>query len=176
MTATLTQFVTELRAFGDGPSPEPTPELDALLGGSALTALAGRRRQRHPSLQHRALIIGAVASAVITGTGVAAATDTLPQPAQRFVSGVVNDLTPFHLNAPGTERRKNHRLPTAPAAKPSPATEDSPTPAGEASGSRNDDGDPTRNVPGSDAGSANGGPGSENSDAGSENDGSGDSS
>jgi hypothetical protein len=130
--STLTQFVTELRTFGDGPVPDPTPELEALLRGSSVVTLAAWRTARQRSRPHRALIIATAAAVVITGTGVAAANDTLPQPAQRFVSGVVNDFTPLHIDAPGIVPRKPHPRPIAPP-KPSPATDDPPAPAAEAS-------------------------------------------
>ncbi|MDQ2748832.1 MAG: hypothetical protein M3Y44_04795 [Actinomycetota bacterium] len=131
--ATLTQFVAELRALGDGPPPDPTPEVEALLRGSSVATLAAWRQR-----SHRAIVIGTVAAAVITGTGVAAATDTLPRPAQRFVSGVVNDYTPLHIDAPGMVPRTPHLRPI-PRPKPSPANGDVVAPPAKAPNTVHDD-------------------------------------
>lgn len=169
MAATLTQFVTELRAFGDGPVPDPTPELEALLGGSSVVSLADWRVQRQRSRPHRAFVVATVAAAVVTGTGVAAANDTLPQPAQRFVSGVVNDFTPLHIDAPVIVRPKPHPRPIAPP-KRSPATEDSPAPPAKATDTaRDEDGHATPDTPRSEPGHSDSGPGAEDSAVASEN-------
>jgi hypothetical protein len=110
----VTRFLTELRALGDGPAPTPTPELAALLG-------------RRPALPRRAVIriavrTALVAAAVITALVVAAANHSLPSPAQRVVSHVVNVLTPFHINRdvpPAVE-------PPRPSDKPQPPARTTP--------------------------------------------------
>jgi type IV secretory pathway VirB10-like protein len=91
-TAAVTRFLTELRALGEAPAPTPTPELAALLDGAVQLALV-RRHVR------RALVrVALVAAAIIVAMTVAAANHSLPQPAQRMVSNVVNELTPFHID------------------------------------------------------------------------------
>lgn len=91
-TAAMTQFLAELRDLGTGPAPEPSPELAALLAGAA--PLGPTRRRRH---RRAVLVSAAVAAAVVASTGVAAARNDLPAPAQRLVSTVVDRLTPFHI-------------------------------------------------------------------------------
>lgn len=95
-SAQLTQFLAELRTFADEAAPPPSPELAALLGGATPIEFApSARRKAH--WHRRALAVAAVGAATLGLTGVAAAKESLPQPAQRVVSDVVNDLTPFHL-------------------------------------------------------------------------------
>lgn len=122
-TAAMTAFLAELRAFGAGSVPPPGPALAALLDGTV--AVAARRPWR------RAVIASAAAAVVLGGTAIAAAHDSLPEPAQGVVTHLVNFLTPFQLD-PGTARpRPVPPVPTVPAAtpRPSPAsTAASPTP------------------------------------------------
>lgn len=106
MAAGVSRFVAELRALGAGPAPAPSPALEALLAGVIPLASRAPRSFRH----RRAYLIGAAAASVIALTGVAAAHDSLPQPAQLLVAHVVNVLTPFHIDlssAPSQEPRPN---------------------------------------------------------------------
>jgi len=109
----VTRFLTELRALGDGPTPKPSPQLAAVLAG-ATPLLSSRRALR------MVLRSAAVAALVLGALVVAAANHSLPAPAQRVVSNVVNDLTPFHIG-PGT---RADVLPPTPSDKPT-----APTPA-----------------------------------------------
>ncbi|HEV7205178.1 MAG TPA: hypothetical protein VGN18_11245 [Jatrophihabitans sp.] len=110
-SAAVTRFLDDLRSLGEGPAPEPSPELAALLAG--VPTLAAARRHR-PRIVRRVALI---AAAVVAGTTLAAANHQLPAPAQRVVSNVVNDLTPFHIDNP-------HPVPTptTPAVTPTPTT------------------------------------------------------
>lgn len=132
-TAALTLFFDDLRTLGIQPPPEPSTELAALFSG-AVPLGAARRRLAHP----RAVIAGAAAVAVLATTGAAAANDSLPQPAQRFVSRVINLVTPFHVDPsphPGTPVPE---IPVAPAQTPSSSTPD---------GNGDDTNEPTRGRP-----------------------------
>lgn len=90
----VTRFLAELHSLGEGPVPAPTPELQAMFDGASSAPPRRPRRPRAPLVRRAAL----VAAAAVIGTTTAAANHTLPQPAQRVVSDVVNTLTPFHIN------------------------------------------------------------------------------
>ena len=160
----VTRFLTELRALGDGPPPEPSAELAALLGGA--TPLLSRR-----ALVRTALRTAAVAAILLGVLVVAAANHSLPAPAQRVVSNVVNVLTPFHIGRdhpqpviepprPGDKPRPvvpSHRpTPTHPATPPHRTT----PPAGGGDDGRGagggDDGSPSRSRSTGDGGSDDG--------------------
>lgn len=94
--AALTGFLADLRALGEGPAPDPTPDLAAMLGGAV--PLATRRRSRHAALVRRTMFTAAVTVAGLVLVSVAAASRVLPAPAQRVVSNVVNFATPFHID------------------------------------------------------------------------------
>ena len=99
----LAQFLSDLRALGTGPAPQPSAELDAYLGRPA-SELDVRRHRRH----RRAAVVAAAAACTVTLTGVAAAADVLPGPAQRMVSRVVNDTTGLHLGGDSSSDRTPH--------------------------------------------------------------------
>lgn len=132
----VTAFLGELGSFADVPPPEPSAELAAILDGRV--ALLGLRRgllRRHRT----GLAVAAAGVVLLSGTGVSAAHDGLPQPAQRYVSNVVNVLTPFHLDPsdPGPTPKPHVPVPGAstsptPPRSPSrpPAGRDEPTPGG----------------------------------------------
>jgi hypothetical protein len=119
--AAVTMFLTELRALGEAAAPPPTPELAALLGGTGPVISLARIRARRAALR-----VAFVAAAVVTAMTVAAASHSLPQPAQRMVSNVVNQLTPFHIDplAPTTtlvpSTPPTHRLSPTPKPRTSP--------------------------------------------------------
>lgn len=96
-TAAIAHFLGELRSLGEAPAPAPTPKLDAIFAG----AVPLRRRRRSGPVARRAVLI---AVAVIAGVVTAAANHTLPAPAQRVVSNVVNSVTPFHIGGPPSSR------------------------------------------------------------------------
>ena len=121
--AAVARFVTEMRALGEGPAPVPSPELAAILGGARPRRLLTHRRPARRAQRPRRVLAYATAAAVMVGAaGVAAANDTLPQPAQRVVSRVVNMLTPLHIDPsrPATPVEPPRPAPTktAPAAPP----------------------------------------------------------
>ena len=107
-TAAVTEFLAELKLLGEGPAPEPTPELQALFAG--VPSIAAARRNRGPLVRRAALI----AAATVLGTTAAAAGHSLPQPAQGVVSDVVNTLTPFHISE--DDGLPPHRMPQQPPA------------------------------------------------------------
>lgn len=77
--------------------PEPSPELAVLLGvddASRATRLLLTPRRR------RALAAGLVALGAVATTGLAAAANELPEPAQRWVSELSDRYLPFHLPQP----------------------------------------------------------------------------
>jgi hypothetical protein len=92
------QFLNELRALGDAPAPAPSGDLAAVFAGATPLGLAGASRHRRSRRRRSVFAVAAVSAAAMTFTGVAAANDSLPQPAQQFVSTVVDDLTPFHID------------------------------------------------------------------------------
>ena len=104
----VAQFLIELRNLGSGAAPEPSREVAALLGGGPLV---WRRRARIASR------VALTAAAAVTVLVLAAARHSLPAPAQRVVSNVVNVVTPFHISPD-------------PATVPSPAPVPTPGPDG----------------------------------------------
>lgn len=87
-------LLTALHAMGDGPAPEPNPELAERLG---VTSFSKPRRW----LRRR--VVGgatAVALAVVSGTGVAAAANELPAGVQRLVARFSENFLPFDFPAP----------------------------------------------------------------------------
>ena len=112
----VTQFLTDLRALGDGPAPPPSDELAALFSGAS--SITAARQGRSVFARHRVgLVIAAAAMSTAALTGVAAAHDRLPQPAQTVVARVVNDLTPFHVD-PSHVPAPPATHPSGPAATP----------------------------------------------------------
>lgn len=85
----VARFLVALRALGDEPAPAPAHAVAALIGG-----VAPVRAHLYRRLAVRAALVAAAVLAALVG---AAANHSLPQPAQRVVSNVVNDLTPFDI-------------------------------------------------------------------------------
>lgn len=92
LDAELDSVVHELHELSRMRVPTPSPELQALL-------LHGLPSRRHRWTRKRTVIVGALLTGSMTMglTGVAAATDRLPGSSQDVVAGVINDLTPFHI-------------------------------------------------------------------------------
>lgn len=100
--------IAELRAAGDVPVPQPSADLTALLDGVVVPLYrstrsgryAGSRRSGRPTA-HRTTVwlFAAAASVFAAAVSVAAALQLLPDSAQRMVSNVIDDLTPFHVPA-----------------------------------------------------------------------------
>ncbi len=89
----LAGLFDELRALGGGSPPSIGGELAAFLAGGAPL-----ERRRHP-----AVVIAFLSATVLGGTIGSAAADMLPDPAQRFVAGVIRTFTPFDLTSPADE-------------------------------------------------------------------------
>jgi hypothetical protein len=77
-------------------APPPSAELAALLSGGLVTPLAPRRSRKRTI----ALASSAIAATLLIGTGVAAASNNLPEPAQRFFSHLSDKYLPFHIPSP----------------------------------------------------------------------------
>lgn len=109
----VAQFLRELGALGDGPPPAPSAELAAVFDGTA--SLSAARRRRSTLRTHRVgVAIAAAAISTAALTGVAAANERLPQPAQTVVARVVNDLTPFHVDPSHLPAAHHPKRPPAP--------------------------------------------------------------
>ncbi|SHH01679.1 hypothetical protein SAMN05443575_3098 [Jatrophihabitans endophyticus] len=133
----LAAVLGALRDAGRRAAPEPSAELAAVFAG----ATPMRRSRRTAQVVLGAVVVGATTFAA---TGVAAANDALPGPAQHLVTGVVNGITPFRIAEPaahspaarsappsaqGGAAGVVHARPTSrPAAAPSPPA--SPVPTG----------------------------------------------
>jgi hypothetical protein len=132
----VTRFLDELGSYGDAPPPEPSAELAAILDGRvALLDLRRGLLRRHRT----GLAVAAAGVVLLSATGISAAKDRLPQPAQRYVSNVVNVLTPFHVDPSDAVPTPAHHAPLpagstspAPPRSPSrpPVQTDEPTPGG----------------------------------------------
>src|SRR5437660_10446894 len=98
----LAAVLAALRATAERPVPEPSAALAKLLeSGQPFDELARRRRRR---IVAGAVVVGATS---LTLSGVAAAHDALPGPAQSVVRGIINAITPSDIDAP-------HRGPSQP--------------------------------------------------------------
>jgi len=73
-------------------APPPSADLAALLSGGVVSALPLRRRT--------VALASSVAAALMVGTGLAAAANVLPDPAQRFLSHLSDHVLPFHFPMP----------------------------------------------------------------------------
>jgi hypothetical protein len=127
-------FLLALRALGEGTPPEPGPQLAALLGGAVPMRSHHHRR--------RVLRGAGVAAALVAALVGAAANHSLPQPAQRVVSNLIDNLTPFHIGPGSTPQ-----VPT-PSETPEPEpgrtrTGEPPGRPNESDGSAGDDDAPT---------------------------------
>lgn len=134
----LTGLVAELRAVGAGTPPPVGDELEALFTGNAIPISSRRGR--------RVAVIALVGAAALGGTLGTAAADSLPNPAQRFVSDVIGILTPFDLPTPADKvkpapKAPAHLTPTTPAPQPTSHAGESGDDSGGSKGSddRSDD-------------------------------------
>jgi hypothetical protein len=94
--ADLVRTLGELRAYGHQPPPAPSAELAAMLHEDIIPLFPVRSKRKSRLYVSGWLVAGA--AVVIAGAGVAAAAHQLPDDAQRVVSRVVNNLTPFHVD------------------------------------------------------------------------------
>lgn len=127
--AAVAQFIDDLRGLGEAEPPPPTAELAAVLRGAPVP------RQHRVSAGRKRVVAAVAASLLVGGTGVAAANGRLPQPAQRLVSDVVDNLTPFsvparsdsdHPSGPGTTAPRERVI--VPPAVPAPRHREQPQP------------------------------------------------
>jgi len=114
-----------LRGAGGRDAPAPSAELAALLGGPVVVDELARRR-RAARLTFGVVLAG---TATLTLSGVAAAHDALPGPAQRVVTTIVNDLTPFSIDVPRPSRPTPAHVPVVPAGSPSTGSPGTGAPA-----------------------------------------------
>jgi hypothetical protein len=94
--ADVAQALSALRAFVPEQAPAPSVELAALLSGGVVTSLALVRSRK----RRIALASSALAATVVVGTGVAAASNTLPEGAQRFLNHFSHKYLPFEFPSP----------------------------------------------------------------------------
>jgi hypothetical protein len=105
----LAALLASLEAgYVDDVTPEPGPELAALLGGGGRAPTKGTPFRR----RHRAAFTGMAALGVVLGTGWAAAANELPAPAQHWVAEFSQRFLPFDLPFPESSARG--RVPDAP--------------------------------------------------------------
>lgn len=122
-------LIDGLRALGDVPAPEPSPQLSGLF--------VQQPRRSHRQRRVAGIVVLATAVAVVPTT-VAAAHDSLPGPTQQFVSNVINEVTPFHVG-PFSPARLS---PTPPSpTSTNPTTQTTSGAGGDAEGSSNHDSD-----------------------------------
>jgi hypothetical protein len=125
--AELEGVLREMRDLGRTRPPRPSPELEALLT-KGLPNLRQRRRRAH----RRKVLVGAVliGSMSTSLTGIAAANDRLPGRSQNMIAGVINGLTPFHID----DRHPHPGAPQVPEEtddRSTPGHPASPEPSGE---------------------------------------------
>jgi hypothetical protein len=109
--------LAELRAGAARPAPEPSAALAAALARAAAADQLSKRRSRR-----RAIVIGVAVAGTssLALSGVAAAHDALPAPAQGVISGIIDTLTPFRVNdhhgrtQPALPARPTDARPSAP--------------------------------------------------------------
>jgi len=92
----VAQALSALRAVVPAEAPEPSAELAALLAGAVVMPLALVRSRK----RRIALASSALAATVVLGTGVAAASNSLPEGAQRFFSELSEKYLPFEFPSP----------------------------------------------------------------------------
>ncbi|MEO9239139.1 MAG: hypothetical protein ABI418_13740, partial [Jatrophihabitantaceae bacterium] len=139
----LRLVLARLRATTPDSAPEPSGELLAALAAlrpGTVTPLAagrsarliGHRRQSRTSRYHKVILTVAGAAAVaVPATGVAAANDGLPRPAERVVSRVVNDWTPFTIVTDDPPSSPPHHRPAGSSPSPTGTPTTSPRQSGE---------------------------------------------
>jgi hypothetical protein len=97
-TDPLTSALVALRQTGVRAVPEPSAALAGLLMNGLPTDEFSRHRRRAARITFGVVVAG---TATLTLSGVAAAHDALPSPAQGVVTNIVNDLTPFQIGRDG---------------------------------------------------------------------------
>ena len=125
MSEELDPLMTALRALAPATAPEPSPQLAALL---AHPVASHRYRFRRSAVAAVAAVVGS-----FTLTGVAAAMERLPDPAQQFVADLSESWPlPFQFSPPVTmegetdtqQKTPDDEAPAAPATTDEPVQED----------------------------------------------------
>ena len=126
-TAGLEGVLLEMHDLGRMHVPQPSPELETLLT-NGLPNLRQRRRRAH----RRRVVVGTVLAGSMTMslTGIAAANDRLPGASQGVIAGVINGITPFHIQ----DRHTRPVVPRVPEQAPERPAPTHPRPSGEPSG------------------------------------------
>jgi hypothetical protein len=145
-TTGLEGVLLEMHDLGRMYVPHPSPELETLL----TKGLPNLRQQRLRARRRRA-VVGTVLVGSITMslTGIAAANDRLPGGSQSVIAGVINGITPFHIQ----DRRTRPVVPRVPEQAPERPAPTHPRPSGEPSGDRGSESpepgetDPTQPAP-----------------------------
>ena len=120
----LTSALAALRRTAVRPAPTPRAGLAELLAaGSVVDELTAHRTRTGVKL----FVVAAGVAATLTLSGVAAANDALPDPAERVVTDVINTLTPFNI---GNAEPQNG-VPAGRVTGPSPGPA-GPSPSGSA--------------------------------------------
>ncbi len=132
----LEPVVSALRDLTPDTAPTPSPALAALLADPPRPAVPRSRR--------RLAVLGSAAAVLssLTVTGVAAAANELPEPAQRFVAELSERYLPFHFPQPrhgatkvDSDQTPERVAPTDPGIDPDPTGPvGSPTPSRDPSG------------------------------------------
>jgi hypothetical protein len=115
----LAAVLAALRAAAVLSAPEPSPALAALFTAGLPLAERARQRRRRRTIVTGAVIAGASS---LTLCGVAAAHDALPGPAQRVMTGIINTVTPFHIDGPGPGTSRPAPAVPAPAVVSAPVS------------------------------------------------------
>jgi hypothetical protein len=120
-SAQLAAFLADLRELGHEPAPPPQGRLAELLDGAAVPAAPRRGRSPYRVARRVAVLVAAAVAALV----LAAANHTLPAPAQRVVTNVVDQLTPFHISS-GTRNDSSVAPHSNPPIVPVPRGSDAP--------------------------------------------------
>ena len=102
----VAEALAAMRALVPEQAPVPSAELAALMSGGVVAPLAPRGEGRR-----RVVAVGALTAALMVGGGVAAATNTLPDPLQRFVHDLSEKVLPFEFPDAGSKNDGPHQLP-----------------------------------------------------------------
>lgn len=122
--AELEGVLREMRDLGRTRPPPPSPELETLLTKGLPNLRQHRRRAHRRKVLVGAVLIGSMSTSL---TGIAAANDRLPGPSQNVIAGVINGLTPFHID----DRHPHPSTPQAPEETDDRSTPGRPEPSGE---------------------------------------------
>jgi hypothetical protein len=153
-TDALVGALAALRGMPQQWAPEPSAALAAMLA----TGLVGEEISR-PRRRARIVISVVAGSTTLALSGVAAAHDALPGPAQTVVTDIVNNLTPFHLDRRDGAMRPPPVAPSPTATAPPPLAQSGTATVGRSDGQIGDPGSDARSGDEDGAGTGSGDPG-----------------